>query len=68
LRTVWTDTDYRSGQRAFYYVRVLEIPTPRWPLFDVLRFEMTLSPEAMADAVAQERAYSSPIWIGPVAR
>lgn len=68
LRAVWTDPDYRAGERAFYYVRVLEIPTPRWPLFDALRFDMTLSPEAMDDAVAQERAYSSPIWIGPPAR
>ncbi len=68
LRTVWTDPDYKPGQRAFYYVRVLEIPTPRWPLFDAVRFGFKLSPEAMADAVAQERAYSSPIWIGPAAR
>ncbi|MXP45546.1 DUF3604 domain-containing protein [Altererythrobacter sediminis] len=68
LRAVWTDPDYRAGERAFYYVRVLEIPTPRWPLFDALRFDMTLSPEAVDDAVAQERAYSSPIWIGPPAR
>lgn len=68
LRAVWTDPDYRAGERAFYYVRVLEIPTPRWPLFDALRYGITLSPEAMADAVAQERAYSSPIWIGPAGR
>lgn len=68
LRAVWTDPDYRAGERAFYYVRVLEIPTPRRPLFDALRYGITLSPEAMADAVAQERAYSSPIWIGPAGR
>lgn len=65
LRTTWTDPDYREGQRAFYYVRVLEIPTPRWPLFDAVRFGVTLSEEAMADAVAQERAYTSPIWLKP---
>jgi hypothetical protein len=65
LRSVWTDPDYRSGQRAFYYLRVLEIPTPRWTLFDAVRFGIKLSPEAMADAVAQERAYSSPIWVRP---
>jgi len=65
LRSVWTDPDYRPGQRAFYYVRVLEIPTPRWPLYDAVRFGTKLSPEAMADAVAQERAYSSPIWLKP---
>lgn len=63
LRTTWTDPDYSEGSRAFYYVRVLEIPTPRWTLFDAVRFGVTLSPEAMADAVAQERAYTSPIWL-----
>ena len=65
LRTTWTDPDYREGQRAFYYLRVLEIPTPRWTLFDAVRFGVTLSEEAMADAVAQERAYTSPIWLKP---
>lgn len=65
LRATWTDPDFTPGQRAFYYVRVLEIPTPRWPLHDAVRFGYTLPPEAMADAVAQERAYSSPVWIGP---
>ncbi len=63
LRTVWTDPDYTPGQRAFYYVRVIEIPTPRWTLFDAVRFGITLSKEAMDDAVAQERAYTSPIWL-----
>ncbi|MEM9312935.1 MAG: DUF3604 domain-containing protein, partial [Pseudomonadota bacterium] len=63
LRTVWTDPDYSQGQRAFYYLRVLEIPTPRWTLFDAVRFGVTLSEDAMADAVAQERAYTSPIWL-----
>ncbi|MEP0189035.1 MAG: DUF3604 domain-containing protein [Erythrobacter sp.] len=63
LRTVWTDPDYVAGQSAFYYVRVLEIPTPRWTLFDAVRFGFELSEEAMADAVAQERAYTSPIWL-----
>ena len=65
LRTTWTDPDYREGQRAFYYVRALEIPTPRWTLFDAVRFGVTLSEDAMADAVAQERAYTSPIWLKP---
>ena len=65
LRTTWTDPDFTPGQRAFYYVRVLEIPTPRWPLYDAVRFGFKLTPEAMADAVAQERGYSSPVWIGP---
>ncbi|QUL37683.1 DUF3604 domain-containing protein [Erythrobacter sp. JK5] len=65
LRTVWTDPDYEEGQRAFYYVRVIEIPTPRWTLFDAARFGITLSEDAMANAVAQERAYTSPIWLKP---
>ena len=65
LRATWADPDYVEGQRAFYYLRVLEIPTPRWTLFDAVRYGIELSEEAMADAVAQERAYSSPIWIGP---
>ncbi|MFZ1742786.1 MAG: DUF3604 domain-containing protein, partial [Pontixanthobacter sp.] len=68
LSTVWTDPDYRSGERAFYYVRVLEIPTPRWTLFDAVRFGFELTGDALKDSVAQERAYSSPIWIGPGAK
>ena len=65
LRVAWTDPDYVEGQRAFYYLRVIEIPTPRWTLFDAVRFGIELSDEALADAVAQERAYSSPIWLKP---
>ncbi|MEL7446532.1 MAG: DUF3604 domain-containing protein [Pseudomonadota bacterium] len=65
LRSVWTDPDYVEGQRAFYYVRVVEIPTPRWTLFDAVRFGILLSEEAIEDAVAQERAYTSPIWLKP---
>ena len=67
LRTIWNDPDYVKGQSAFYYVRVLEIPTPRWPLFDAARFGITLTEEAMDAAVAQERAYTSPIWLKPAA-
>ncbi len=63
LRALWRDPDYRQGEQAFYYVRVLEIPTPRWVLFDALRYKLELPPEAMRDAVAQERAYTSPIWL-----
>ncbi|MEZ5681528.1 MAG: DUF3604 domain-containing protein [Erythrobacter sp.] len=65
LRATWTDPDYRRGQRAFYYVRVLEIPTPRWPLFDAKRFGVALSREVIENSVAQERAYSSPVWLRP---
>lgn len=65
LRAAWTDPDYKEGQRAFYYVRAIEIPTPRWTLYDMVRFGIELPEDAMADAVAQERAYSSPIWLKP---
>jgi hypothetical protein len=67
LRATWTDPEYVAGARAFYYIRVLEIPTPRWTLFDAVRFGIKLPPDAMADAVAQERAYTSPIWLKPKA-
>ncbi len=63
LRAAWTDPDYRPGQRAFYYVRVLEIPTPRWVLFDAKRFGLDLPAEVIEQGVAQERAYSSPVWL-----
>jgi hypothetical protein len=67
LRVLWTDPQYTPGQRAFYYVRVLEIPTPRWVLFDALRYHLKLPPEVLAQSVSQERAYSSPIWLEPKA-
>ncbi|WP_057884635.1 DUF3604 domain-containing protein [Tsuneonella troitsensis] len=63
LRVRWTDPEYRAGQNAFYYVRVIEIPTPRWVLFDALRYKLTLPKEIMNNSVSQERAYSSPIWL-----
>lgn len=65
LRATWTDPDYSAGLRAFYYVRVIEIPTPRWTLYDAVRFGFELTGEALDDAVAQERAYTSPIWLKP---
>lgn len=63
LRTVWTDPAFDPGQRAFYYVRVLQIPTPRHALYDAL----ALGREApdQGPAVIQERAYTSPIWYVP---
>jgi hypothetical protein len=63
LATVWTDPKFDPGQRAFYYVRVLEIPTPRWPLYDQVRFGVDL-PDG-TEVVHQERAYTSPIWYQP---
>lgn len=63
LRTVWVDPEFQPGVRAFYYVRVLEIPTPRWVLFDALRYGAKLLPGT--ELKSQERAYSSPIWYNP---
>ncbi len=63
LATVWTDPDFDPDQSAFYYARVLEIPTPRWVVYDAFRFGIELPPEA--ETVGQERAYTSPIWYNP---
>ena len=63
LGTVWTDPDFDPAQRAFYYVRVLEIPTPRWSTYDAFRFGIPI-PDA-APVSTQERAYTSPIWYTP---
>jgi hypothetical protein len=63
LRTIWTDPEFNPSIRAFYYVRVIEIPTPRWVLFDALRYGAKLLPGT--ELKAQERAYSSPIWFNP---
>ena len=63
LRAVWTDPDFNPKHRAFYYARVLEIPTPTWQAYDSKRFGVT-----MPDTVpmfGQERAYTSPIWYTP---
>ncbi len=59
----WTDPDFDSSQRAFYYVRVIEIPTPRWTTFDAKVFGVAL-PEGVPPSI-QERAYTSPIWYTP---
>ena len=63
LATVWSDPEFNAGQKAFYYVRVLEIPTPRWVVFDALRFGSKLLPGTKLKD--QERAYTSPIWYRP---
>jgi len=64
LSTVWTDPDFDPDELAFYYVRVLEIPTPRWTAYDAKRFGITMSEEV--PMTTQERAYTSPIWYKPV--
>ena len=63
LGVVWTDPEFDPKQRAFYYVRVLEIPTPRWSLYDAVRFDIK-HPDG-APTSTQERAYTSPIWYTP---
>ncbi len=65
LVTFWQDPDFDADQNAFYYVRVLEIPTPTWPVYDALKFRLTLPDEVIK--IQQERAYSSPIWYTPSA-
>ncbi len=63
LVSVWTDPDFDPKQSAFYYARVLEIPTPRWVVYDKVRLGAEI-PEG-AKLVGQERAYTSPIWYTP---
>jgi hypothetical protein len=63
LITVWTDPDFDPALRAFYYTRVLEIPTPRWTCYDALRFGIRM--DAKIPMTAQQRAYTSPIWYTP---
>jgi hypothetical protein len=63
LMVVWTDPDFDADERAFYYVRVLEIPTPRWVVYDKVRLGAKLPEDAQL--IHQERAYTSPIWYTP---
>jgi Protein of unknown function (DUF3604) len=63
LMTVWTDPEFNPRVKAFYYVRVLEIPTPTWPAYDAVRFKVKMPVQVRLKA--QERAYTSPIWYTP---
>jgi hypothetical protein len=63
LTAQWKDPGFDAKQRAFYYVRVLEIPTPRWTTFDAKYFGVALPKDVPASI--QERAYTSPIWYTP---
>jgi len=63
LGAVWTDPDFEASQHAFYYTRVIEIPTPRWTAYDAVRFGVDMPADVAM--ITQERAYSSPIWYTP---
>jgi len=63
LGTVWRDPDFDPALRAFYYARVIEIPTPRWTAYDRVKFDLELPPQIPLKT--QERAYTSPIWYTP---
>ena len=63
LGSVWTDPEFDPKLRAFYYARVIEIPTPRWTAYDRVKFKLDLPAEVPLKT--QERAYTSPIWYNP---
>ena len=63
LITVWKDPQFDPKQSAFYYLRVLQIPTPRWTAYDAKYFNVQMGKEVAM--VLQDRAYSSPIWYTP---
>ena len=63
LSVVWQDPDFEKTQQAFYYVRVLEIPTPRWTGYDKVFFQTQMNEKIRLQH--QERAYTSPIWYTP---
>jgi hypothetical protein len=63
LAAAWTDPNFKPGERAFYYARVIEIPTPRWSTIDAANLDRPI-PEGLRASI-QERAWSSPIWYAP---
>ena len=63
LAAHWRDPDFDPNERAFYYVRVLEIPTPRWTTFDAAKFGVKLP--TRVPATVQDRAYTSSVWYSP---
>ena len=62
ITVLWVDPQFDATQRAFYYARVIEIPTPRWTAYDAKHFNVAMPNVPMS---GQERAYSSPIWFTP---
>jgi hypothetical protein len=65
LKTVWTDPEFDASLHAFYYARVLEIPTPRWTLIQAVK--AGIPPPDVVPLTGQERAWTSPIWYTPSA-
>jgi hypothetical protein len=63
LRTLWRDPDFNPAHNAFYYVRVLEIPTPSWQAYDAMRYGDEFPSSVKMEI--QDRAYTSPIWYTP---
>ena len=63
LIAYWQDPDFDPGQHAFYYARVIEIPTPRWTAYEAKRYGITMPREV--PMTTQERAYTSPVWYTP---
>jgi hypothetical protein len=63
LGAVWTDPDFDPAEQAFYYARVIEIPTPRWTAYDAVKFGVKMADDVTM--ITQDRAYTSPIWYAP---
>ena len=64
LSVTWRDEDFNHSEAAVYYVRVLQIPTPRWTTYDAKTYGLE-DIQTKPPAIIQERAYSSPIWYSP---
>ena len=62
-KAVWQDPEFDPNNRAFYYERVIEIPTPRWSAYDAVRYDTEMREDVLMTTT--ERAYTSPIWYTP---
>ena len=63
LKTVWKDPTFKAAEAAVYYLRVLEIPTPRWSTLQAIQAGLPISKDVPSSI--QQRAWSSPIWYDP---